>query len=96
MGKRQLCLYIEDELIKIAIKRDLNLSQEFNTYLKARILGIESTKPSDLENIDRLKMDLENQSIAINRQIEELVQKKGLLIKKEDDEIDKRLEELTS
>lgn len=92
--KRNLMLYINSELIEEAKRLNINLSQEFNEYIKVRILGINHSETVALENIDRKRLEISNQIITLNKELEDLEKKKENLAKKDQEDVDKRLKEL--
>ena len=96
MPKRNLTLYIDAELIENAKIRGICISREFNEFLKAKIIGIDAIKPISLENIDRTKMEIENKIIALTTDLKQIEDKRDILIKKDDDALKRRFEELTS
>lgn len=94
--KRNVTLYLDSNLVELSLNSGLNLSQEVNNFLKGRLVDVELTKSTDLENIDRVKLDIQNKIISLNKEIENLNNKKELLREKEDKELERRLEELTN
>lgn len=92
--KRVLNLYVDGELVEASKIRGFNLSKEFNNFLKGRLLGPENTKELTLDNIERRRIELENTIISLNNELSSLEPKKELLIKKDNEDIERRLKEL--
>ena len=73
MGKRNLVLYTDDELIIAAKAQNINLSEEFTNYLKARLFSISSNSEKEhKEKVFQMKIEAEQRAIALERELESI------------------------
>lgn len=80
MGKRQLVLYIDDDLISIAKNRGMNLSQMFNSMLQSAVNLPENEVSGTLESLKKQEAELTAKLTkvkALKVQAEEQEQKFG-------------------
>jgi len=72
MTKRNFTAYLDTELVNIALTQGLNISQEFNDFLKMRVMNMgKDANPTKeaVESLKKEKEDLKNRILIIDKEI---------------------------
>ena len=100
MGKRNFTLYVDDELVSLAIARKINISRLFNeimsTELKYKELSDTTTKEELIEKLKSRVSILSGEIKVLNEKIEVLEKENKILqekVQKQDKKIRDKSEE---
>jgi|GEM_PF-5086663 len=90
MGKRNLCLYVDDELINLASSRNINLSKLFNDLIS---IEMEFRELSDTTSKEELISKLKTRVALLTDELR-LINEKFELCNKESQDLKKTIEEM--
>lgn len=94
-GKRNVVVYLECELVEIAKNNALNLSKEFNEYLKTRLFPLINVPDRNKkETLNKLIVETQNKLISFQRKLETLEKTEEIKIKAKDEKRQKEMEDL--
>ena len=82
MSKRNVSLYLDDELISLAKIKNINISEQLNSYLKV-VVGCDLVLPENQNDLWKLKKEKEEQFVKVKSELDK-VKKQLDDIKKEE------------